>query len=152
MCQDIFDPVVKRFLEQFTKSIRKCQFCFRFQLLHPWFIQNNVINTELMKLFFSGNLVFLDNESGFGHSYRIMPQYQHLHLRALQSICFLRKSTFEKLRQLSQQSELEVKSQLQQHLHLHLLPPLSKAQLSILKTRIELANRHFSNNRKISWT
>ena len=95
---------------------------------------------------FLGFLVFLDNESGFGHSYRLMSQYEKFHLKSLKSICILRKSTFERLRYLNHLSEFELEKQFNHNEISKLLPPLPKAQIKTLKARLDLACKHFEES------
>ena len=46
----------------------------------------------------SGLLVFLDNESGLFHSYRLLNKYHHYHQSMLKSICVFRRSTVDRIR------------------------------------------------------
>ena len=48
----------------------------------------------------TGLLVFLDNESGLLHGYRLLDKYEVYHKSLLDAICIFRKSTIESLRQL----------------------------------------------------
>jgi four-jointed box protein 1 len=41
----------------------------------------------------TGNLVFLDNESGLFHSYRLLGRYSNYHDELLRSLCVFRKKT-----------------------------------------------------------
>ena len=48
----------------------------------------------------TGLLVFLDNESGLLHGYRLLPKYEQYHRLLLDKLCVFRRSTIEALRRL----------------------------------------------------
>jgi four-jointed box protein 1 len=61
---------------------------------------------NLEKLGPNGPLIFLDNESGLLHSYRLLDKYQHYHERLLKSLCIFKKSTVSKIRQFIQYGDI----------------------------------------------
>ena len=60
----------------------------------------------------TGLLVFLDNESGLLHGYRLLDKYEVYHKSLLDSVCIFRRSTIESLRSL--QKDRNVGQQLRQ--------------------------------------
>lgn len=95
----------------------------------------------------SNLLLFLDNESGLFHGYRLLAKYEPIHKSLLEKLCIFRQSTIDNLEKLDQ---LDVKSMMElfskhfrmhvlnyetriQRTHLHLLP---KNNIAILKKRI----------------
>ncbi|KAK2712839.1 extracellular serine/threonine protein kinase four-jointed-like [Artemia franciscana] len=48
----------------------------------------------------SGLLIFLDNESGLLHGYRLLDKYEHYHKLLLDSMCVFRRRTVKRLRKL----------------------------------------------------
>ena len=54
----------------------------------------------------TGLLVFLDNESGLLHGYRLLDKYEVYHKKLLDSLCVFRRSTVESLRQLKTKNNL----------------------------------------------
>ena len=92
---------------------------------------------------FAGFLVFLDNESAFGHSYRLISLYEAYHKMALQNVCVLRESIFHKLKYFSNISE----QQWQDHMHANydseLIPRLTVNHLKTTRGRITTVYKHF---------
>ncbi len=87
----------------------------------------------------TGMLVFLDNESGLFHSYRLLDKYDKYHKSLLGAVCVFRRSTVEKLRSIQRQGELAqtLRHLLQEEepLHQHVAKiPAKNAQ--ILQTRV----------------
>ena len=54
----------------------------------------------------SGLLVFLDNESGLFHSYRLLDKYAHYHDSLLRSLCVFRRSVAERVRTLYREGDV----------------------------------------------
>ncbi len=54
----------------------------------------------------TGLLVFLDNESGLLHGYRLLDKYDIYHKSLLDSLCVFRRTTVESLRQLQSQKNV----------------------------------------------
>ncbi len=54
----------------------------------------------------TGLLVFLDNESGLLHGYRLLDKYDIYHKSLLESLCVFRRTTIESLRQLQSQKNV----------------------------------------------
>ncbi|XP_022653070.1 extracellular serine/threonine protein kinase four-jointed-like isoform X1 [Varroa jacobsoni] len=91
----------------------------------------------------TGLLVFLDNESGLVHGYRLLDKYQSYHKSLLQSLCVFRKHTVAQVRHLLRTSNEELSQVLQKAFqanspgiegHLPFLPPKS---IEILRQRLK---------------
>jgi four-jointed box protein 1 len=54
----------------------------------------------------TGLLVFLDNESGLLHGYRLLDKYEMYHKSLLDSLCVFRRTTIDALRQLQSQKNV----------------------------------------------
>jgi four-jointed box protein 1 len=50
----------------------------------------------------SGLLLFLDNESGLLHGYRLLEKYEHFHKAMLEALCIFRRSTADVIKRLHQ--------------------------------------------------
>ena len=96
-------------------------------------------------VFFAGFLVFLDNESGFGHSYRLLSKYNRFHLEALDKVCLVRKPTFFKLHLLSSLSTSQLEEKILNQTGIS-FPKLSRSNLRILQTRLQMIVDHFLLN------
>lgn len=89
----------------------------------------------------TGLLVFLDNESGLLHGYRLLDKYDIYHKSLLDSLCVFRRSTVESLRHL--QTEKNVGNLLSDMLKtrdqsvLEFLPFLPEKSIKTLNYRIE---------------
>lgn len=55
----------------------------------------------------SGLLIFLDNESGLVHGYRLLDKYEQFHRSLLDSLCVFRKRTTESIKKLRHRSALD---------------------------------------------
>lgn len=86
-------------------------------------------------------LVFLDNESGLLHGYRLLKKYEAYHSLLLDDLCVFRKSTIEALRYLrdSNAGELlnEIFEQITTNKVRDVLPPLPEKSIKILSDRID---------------
>ncbi len=88
----------------------------------------------------SGPLVFLDNESGLFHSYRLLDKYADYHESFLQALCIFRRSTAESVKRLAKDGQVAgelagIFSQMEP-LHTHLPLPRS-TNMAILQTRLQ---------------
>lgn len=54
----------------------------------------------------TGALVFLDNESGLLHSYRLLDKYEQYHEQLLRSVCVFRQSTAQQIKKLFQGGDI----------------------------------------------
>jgi four-jointed box protein 1 len=54
----------------------------------------------------TGLLVFLDNESGLLHGFRLLDKYEPYHRKLLDSLCVFRRSTVENLDRLGKEDDL----------------------------------------------
>jgi four-jointed box protein 1 len=88
----------------------------------------------------SGNLVFLDNESGLFHGYRLLDKYSTYHKSLLNSLCVFRKQTIDSLRHFvatdsisdSLQSIFEANEPLYRY-----IPRVPEKNIKILKSRMD---------------
>ena len=87
-----------------------------------------------------GLLVFLDNESGLFHSYRLLDKYSSYHDSLLKSLCVFRPSTFHSIMRLYKRKEsgerlwrMFVKHE---QLH-HWIPRLPESNEKVLQERID---------------
>lgn len=89
----------------------------------------------------TGLLVFLDNESGLLHGYRLLNKYEVYHKSLLDSVCIFRRSTIEALRSL--QSERNIGQKLRHVLEsqdaplVDYLPFLPEKSIKTLNHRID---------------
>lgn len=100
---------------------------------------HNLLTTD------AGLLVFLDNESGLFHGYRLLAKYEPIHRSLLEKLCIFRKSTIDNLRKLDSLSGQSVVELFARHFRqyvpsyrtlnypMHILP---KNTVTILKRRI----------------
>lgn len=89
----------------------------------------------------SGLLLFLDNESGLLHGYRLLKKYNFYHSLMLDNLCVFRKSTVDNLKKLFSSKDIGVK--LNDIFHRKndavirdILPPLPEKNAKILHERI----------------
>lgn len=54
-----------------------------------------------------GLLLFLDNESGLLHGYRLLEKYEHLHRALLDVTCIFRKRTLQAIEKLHRDDDIE---------------------------------------------
>lgn len=87
-----------------------------------------------------GSLVFLDNESGLFHGYRLLEKYSSFHQSLLESLCVFRPSTAETIKRLYQSAsvgeELHRLFASNEVLHKH-LAVIPNKNLKILQHRID---------------
>ena len=88
----------------------------------------------------TGLLLFLDNESGLLHGYRLLDKYEPYHRTMLDALCVYRRQTVEKIRQLRDEGnigELLRRTFRQRHPELlNFLPTLPEKSIKILNSRI----------------
>ncbi|KAL8599200.1 hypothetical protein ACOMHN_007916 [Nucella lapillus] len=86
-----------------------------------------------------GRLIFLDNESGLFHGYRLLEKYQHYHEVLLQALCVFRGSTATAVKTLHQAGNLgrQLQGLMEQgEVHHRHLPPLPERNMEILQSRL----------------
>lgn len=89
----------------------------------------------------SGLLLFLDNESGLLHGYRLLKKYNVYHSLMLDNLCVFRKTTISALKELYETQMLGVKLSAMFHeknnaVIRDILPPLPEKNVKILQERI----------------
>ncbi|KAL4232532.1 Four-jointed box protein 1 [Mactra antiquata] len=93
----------------------------------------------------TGQLVFLDNESGLFHGYRLLDTYENYHKTLLDSICIFKPSTVAAVRKLYVKSNAGdlLQSLYERNEPYHsFLPRMSKQNIQILQTRINTVYKH----------
>lgn len=89
----------------------------------------------------TGLLVFLDNESGLLHGYRLLDKYEIYHKSLLDSLCVFRRSTIDSLRQLQSSKKvgtlLRHMFETRDHSLLDFLPFLPEKSIKTLNYRID---------------
>ena len=86
-----------------------------------------------------GLLVFLDNESGLFHSYRLLDKYAHYHDSLLGALCVFKKGTADALKKLHEQNkagEQLMEVYRQEEPKNWMLPPMPESNQKILQERI----------------
>lgn len=89
----------------------------------------------------SGLLLFLDNESGLLHGYRLLKKYNVYHSLMLDNLCVFRKTTINALKELYESQMVGVKLSAMFHeknnaVIRDILPPLPEKNVKILQDRI----------------
>lgn len=89
----------------------------------------------------SGLLLFLDNESGLLHGYRLLKKYNVYHSLMLDNLCVFRKTTVSALKELYETQMVGAKLSLMFHeknnaVIRDILPPLPEKNVKILQERI----------------
>nr|CAD7438030.1 unnamed protein product [Timema bartmani] len=96
----------------------------------------------------SGLLLFLDNESGLLHGYRLLDKYEHFHASLLRALCVFRRSTADVVRRLHLDGDVGEKLQLSLVDNppevRDLLPPLPERSVKILNERIARVHEQIS--------
>lgn len=101
----------------------------------------------------SGLLVFLDNESGLLHGYRLLDKYESFHASLLQALCVFRRSTAERVRELVASGDVgdrlrkmfrENEPDLQDF-----LPPIPDKSIKILKERLQSVHKQITKCEKM---
>uniref|UniRef100_A0A6P6XZP6 Extracellular serine/threonine protein kinase four-jointed-like n=1 Tax=Dermatophagoides pteronyssinus TaxID=6956 RepID=A0A6P6XZP6_DERPT len=68
---------------------------------NPQMMENPVHNLLKQQQQNDDKLIFIDNESGLFHGYRLLKRYEHLHRSLLDGLCIFRRSTIENLEKIS---------------------------------------------------
>ncbi|XP_048341252.1 four-jointed box protein 1 [Sphaerodactylus townsendi] len=93
----------------------------------------------------NGGLVFLDNEAGLGHGYRLLAMWDKYNEPLLRSLCLFREATAQRVRELHRQrnaaSELRRLYRTREPLA-EALGFLSDHQAQLLQDRVDLVHRH----------
>ncbi|XP_043224741.1 extracellular serine/threonine protein kinase four-jointed-like [Amphibalanus amphitrite] len=88
----------------------------------------------------TGLLIFLDNESGLLHGYRLLDKYETYHRTMLDALCVFRRQTVHKIRQLRDEGNIgELLRRMFRQRHpelLNFLPTLPEKSIKILNARI----------------
>ena len=109
-------------------------------------LEKPVHNLEREKTY--GRLVFLDNESGLFHGYRLLDTYAQYHKTLLKSVCVFRKPSVEAIENLYKQGNV---GETLQHFYeesepVHnFLPRMGKKNMSILKQRVQNVYNHIQS-------
>ncbi|CAH1798333.1 unnamed protein product [Owenia fusiformis] len=85
-------------------------------------------------------LVFIDNELGLLHSYRLLDRYDHFHEHLLASVCIFRRRTVKQIESLHKQKNIALllRTLFEQSEKLHnMVPFIPNKNLSILQNRID---------------
>lgn len=90
---------------------------------------------NLARVSTSDLLVFLDNESGLLHGYRLLEKYEPFHSLLLDALCVFRRPTIQALRSLRTRSALS--SLLRPDALQDLLPALPDRNINVLSQRVE---------------
>ncbi|XP_042871175.1 extracellular serine/threonine protein kinase four-jointed-like [Penaeus japonicus] len=100
----------------------------------------------------SGLLVFLDNESGLLHGYRLLDKYESFHASLLKALCVFRRSTAERVRQLVLRRDVgdrlrkmfrRYEPDLQDY-----LPPIPDKSIKILNERLQNVHKQIAKCEK----
>lgn len=94
----------------------------------------------------NGILLFIDNEEGFSHGYRLLQRYEMYQLKLIENMCIFRQETLESLLFLDQLSTTELQRKLWHSILqsykdskiLDYMTRMSQHNISILKKRINL--------------
>ena len=101
----------------------------------------------------SGLLVFLDNESGLLHGYRLLDKYEAFHASMLQALCVFRRATADRVRQLV--ARRDVGDRLRKMFRRHepdlqdFLPPIPDKSVKILNERLQNVHKQISKCEKM---
>lgn len=112
-------------------------------------MQSPVHNLE--KSMLTGQLLFIDNELSFIHSYRLLDRYGHYHAAMLETICIFRSQTIERLRRLHRDGNIWDRMMTFAH-HSRRekkLPKLSRKNVDILKKRVVDVLNHVDKCKKL---
>ncbi|KAK4298881.1 hypothetical protein Pmani_028806 [Petrolisthes manimaculis] len=96
----------------------------------------------------SGLLVFLDNESGLLHGYRLLDKYETFHASLLNALCVFRRSTADSIKRLVMAKD--VGERLKKMFRRHepdlqdVLPPIPDKSVKILNERLASVHKQIS--------
>ncbi|XP_076057997.1 four-jointed box kinase [Oratosquilla oratoria] len=101
----------------------------------------------------SGLLVFLDNESGLLHGYRLLDKYENFHASLLHAICVFRQSTGVRVRQLVERGDVGSRLRAMYKRHepdlLDFLPSIPDKSIKILNERLKSVHKQISKCEKL---
>ena len=101
----------------------------------------------------TGQFVFVDNESGLFHGYRLLDTYGHFHRTLLTNVCIFRPSTVQAVEKLYANGDAGQRVQelyeLNEKLHGH-LPRMSLKNMQVLQSRINDVYKHMQLCRHVS--
>lgn len=92
-----------------------------------------------------GRLIFLDNESGLFHGYRLLDKYAPYHESLLNSLCVFRKSTIDAIKRLVGTDSItdSLQALFEHHEPLHRnIPRIPAKNIKILKSRMQTVLQH----------
>ena len=103
-----------------------------------------------------GLWLFVDNEEGFSHGYRLLDRYEKFHFKLLKNMCIFRRETLQRLNFLSKLSAQELHRQIwysisESYKKSHILDfftKISQHNINILKGRIDLVLSFFNGCRE----
>ena len=101
----------------------------------------------------TGLLVFLDNESGLLHGYRLLDKYESFHGSLLQALCVFRRETADRVRQLVNKGDAG--DRLNKMFRRHepdlqdYLPPIPNKSIKILNERLRTVYKQISKCEKL---
>ena len=93
----------------------------------------------------NGAFVFLDNESGLFHGYRLLDSHDHYHKQLLNSICIFSPETVKTVEKLYKDGNIGdklIEAFVSGERYQNLLPRISTKNLKILQKRLEDVYRH----------
>ena len=96
-----------------------------------------------------GILLFIDNEEGFSHGYRLLDHYGKFNIKLIRNMCIFRRDTLKKLESVSRLSAEELHEQLWYSIVgssnkspiLDYFVRMSESNINILKRRIDLVHK-----------
>lgn len=100
---------------------------------------------NLLKIPSNQQLVFLDNESGLFHGYRLLDKYHVYHETMLKSLCIFRKSTVEALKKLffaGNVGDVLRDTFVENESYHYLIPSMPEKNIKILKERLAEVYHH----------
>lgn len=100
---------------------------------------------NLLKIPSNQQLVFLDNESGLFHGYRLLDKYHVYHETMLKSLCIFRKSTVEALKKLffaGNVGDVLKDTFVENESYHYLIPSMPEKNIKILKERLAEVYHH----------
>lgn len=93
----------------------------------------------------NGAFVFLDNESGLFHGYRLLDTHHQFHRQLLDSVCIFKPETINTIEQLHKEGSIGnrlVDAFISGEKHQNMLPRISVKILEILQSRLEDVYKH----------
>ncbi|XP_074662140.1 extracellular serine/threonine protein kinase four-jointed-like [Tubulanus polymorphus] len=95
----------------------------------------------------SGLLVFIDNESGLFHSYRLLEKYSPYHEQLLKSLCIFRKRTSKRIKEFAENGRIseavwQLFKRTEPEISANLVPQIPSKNGKILRERLRNVWRH----------